>query len=466
MGVISIEKLEELLSDVEVPILNTHGKTSHKRAKASPREIFRNYASVIRPGTRGKLAASMATGDRSKVLWRLTCQLLEAGLSPGEIVVLVEKTVWNKFGEDRSRLWADVTRAASKVGATASQPRPHSNEQAKTRSEPWSIALDRYLSLESRDPQWMIEGLWSDKSHGIIAAEPKARKSYLAIDIALSVATGTHCLDYFPVRQWGPVLMVQEEISDAEMKKRLRYIAASKHLEGKVHKVEDMIRVTMPSPIPMYLRNRQGFNLTNTDHLEELNREIVDRAIKLLILDPLQWMLGDADENKAHEVRTILRNLLKLKEATGTGIIIAHHYGKDADRKGGRRMLGSQAFHGWVESALYLTKPEPHVTEVEREFRNFDPMPNFQIEYAGGNEEYTVQVLEEKPTKRKPKMTKFERWCIKHPNTPVKRLAQALNTNDNNIRRRVERSPYLEIRSKRLNATGRPVSVIARAKTT
>lgn len=468
MGVIAIDDLEALLSDVDVPLLRGRGEANGKLATASAREIYRNYKDVIPRSVLQRLTAKTATGDRSKVLWKLTNALLECGVAPGEVVVLVEKSVWNKFEDDRSRLWADVNKAASRRDDKNTdkqlRPRDPSSKQGRSASAPWSVPVDKYLAVESRDPQWMIEGLWSDKSHGIIAGEPKTRKSYLGIDIGLSVATGTDCLGHFPVTKPGPVLMIQEEISDAEMRKRLRFIAASKGLGGKVHRKGDELSVYLPEPIPLYLRNRQQFSLDSDEHLEELNRQIVDKAISLVIFDPLQMMLGSVDENSASQVRPILQKLLKLKEATDVGIMIVHHYSKASatnPKVGGQRMLGSQAFHGWVESALYLSKPDKYVTEVQREFRNFEPAEDFTIEYVGGEERYEIEISEKKPEKRKQPPTDFEKLCLKHEGVSLKVLARHLKIAEKTAGKRVEESRYVKL-GKKQDATGRPKLVVIR----
>jgi hypothetical protein len=65
---------------------------------------------------RAKLAAKVATGDRSKVLWRLEKQLLEAGYTKEEVFTLLKPTVWNKFPTDE-RLFAEIERAALRVVA-------------------------------------------------------------------------------------------------------------------------------------------------------------------------------------------------------------------------------------------------------------------------------------------------------------------------------------------------------------
>src|SRR5215471_14398930 len=64
------------------------------------------------------------------------------------------------------------------------------------------------LAPQQRDEQaWLIEGLWSAQAVGIIGGEPKCGKSFLALDLAVSVASGTACLRRFPTRQCGTVLL-------------------------------------------------------------------------------------------------------------------------------------------------------------------------------------------------------------------------------------------------------------------
>jgi AAA domain len=469
-GTIKVDELEDLLSDIQVPVLGKSRVGKGKVATASPREIYANYRDIIPKSIAAKLGRKEAVGDRSKVLWRLTNALLECGVAPGEVVVLLEKTVWNKFGDDRSRLWADVNKAAAQHTNTEEQQ--HSSTRKKKpqrkgdRTQQWSVPVDRYLAVESKDPQWMIEGLWSDKSHGIIAGEPKTRKSYVSIDIALSVATGADCLGHFKVVKPGPVLMIQEEISDSEMRKRLRFIAASKGLGGSIHRKGDELSVHFPDPIPLYLRNRKQLDLSDDETFQMLHSHILEKDIKLLILDPLQLMLGEVDENKASEVRPILYNFLQLKEETGTGIMIVHHYSKASDknpRKGGQRMLGSQAFHGWVESALYLSKNDKYETEVEREFRNFDPIEGFSIAYVGGNEKYEVAISEVPQLKKKAPPTKFERFCLDNEGIPLKAVAEYYKKTTSLVRRHVEKSLYLTLAQEQKDKAGRPRIIVVKA---
>src|SRR5258705_2465858 len=83
------------------------------------------------------------------------------------------------------------------------------------------------LSTTGPQTQWLIEGLWSEQAVGILGGEPKCCKSFLALDVAVSVASGTACLRQFPVRRSGPVLLFSAEDSLAVVRQRLEGIAAA-----------------------------------------------------------------------------------------------------------------------------------------------------------------------------------------------------------------------------------------------
>jgi hypothetical protein len=63
--------------------------------------------------TRSRLRMLEAAGDRSKVLYRMQCELLGAGYSKDEIFTLLRESVWNKF--DDKRLSEEIHRVAERV---------------------------------------------------------------------------------------------------------------------------------------------------------------------------------------------------------------------------------------------------------------------------------------------------------------------------------------------------------------
>jgi RecA-family ATPase len=84
------------------------------------------------------------------------------------------------------------------------------------------------LSIDSAAlTHWLVQGLWSDQAVGILGGEPKCCKSFLALDLAVSVASGAHCLRQFPVHRTGPVLLFPAEDSLAVVRRRLEGICSA-----------------------------------------------------------------------------------------------------------------------------------------------------------------------------------------------------------------------------------------------
>ena len=47
------------------------------------------------------------------------------------------------------------------------------------------------IPREANATRWLVEPLWGDSSVGVIGGAPKCSKTWLGLDLALSVASGT-----------------------------------------------------------------------------------------------------------------------------------------------------------------------------------------------------------------------------------------------------------------------------------
>ena len=69
---------------------------------------------------------------------------------------------------------------------------------------------------------------------GVIGGAPKCSKTWLALDMSLSVATGTACLDRYEVPEPGPVLIYLAEDSLAIVRERVEGIARHRGLDSSM----------------------------------------------------------------------------------------------------------------------------------------------------------------------------------------------------------------------------------------
>jgi hypothetical protein len=205
------------------------------------------------------------------------------------------------------------------------------------------------LSIESAPlSRWLIEGLWSDQAVGILGGEPKCCKSFLALDLAVSVASGAPCLRHFAVLRTGPVLLFPAEDSLAVVRQRLEGICSAAGVSFQSLAVEVITAPTLRLDAP---KDR-----------ERLSNTVQALQPCLLILDPL-IRLHRLDENDASQIAALLSYLRQLQRAFHVAVLVVHHARKDANAtRPGQALRGSSELHGWGDSNLYMRRRGAQLT--------------------------------------------------------------------------------------------------------
>ncbi len=207
---------------------------------------------------------------------------------------------------------------------------------------PCQLAHD--LALEPRKERWLVEGFWSERAVGIVGGEPKSCKSFLALDLAVAVASGTPFLRRFPVHGPGRVLLFCAEDSPHVVRARLEGIALA---AGVDFAALEVFVITSPS-----------LRLDLKDDRERLGTTVESLRPRLLVLDPFV-RLHRVDENVAAEVAPLLEGLRSLERRFEVAIALVHHAKKGAGgARGGQALRGSSELHAWGDSNLYLRKKE------------------------------------------------------------------------------------------------------------
>lgn len=317
--------------------------------------------------------SEISEGERSDRLWELEARLIERGIPVTEVLQIAKACPWNKYkgrNDENKRLLVEILKVEKKVR----------NSPIVTATEdkmPWAT-YSNMMGKNMVGPGWLIEGIWANNSHGMIAGEPKTYKSIISTEIAVSVASGRPMWDTYKVHRSGKVLIIQEENAPWVVKDRFTKVSNGKDLlRGQVKHIDPrkgIYHVKWPEDLPIKILNNWGFDLTQQEHRLMLEEEIDKTRPVLVILDPLYLMLGKLDDNSAQELRETLAWFLQLKNEYRFSLIILHHWNKGgASARGGQRMLGSTTFHAWVESAMYTSIRDPETNEItiEREFRSF-----------------------------------------------------------------------------------------------
>lgn len=187
-----------------------------------------------------------------------------------------------------------------------------------------SLPVQRASLLESSGPQiqWLVQDLWTDQAVGILGGEPKCCKSFLALDLAVSVASGAPCLRQFPVRRSGPVLLFPAEDSLAVVRQRLEGIATAAQVPF--------------GSLPVQVITAPSLRLDTATDRQRLSQTVQQQHPVLLILDPL-IRLHRVDENDATQIAALLSYLRELQRTLQLAVLVVHHA-----RKGSQLTLSTE----------------------------------------------------------------------------------------------------------------------------
>lgn len=201
------------------------------------------------------------------------------------------------------------------------------------------------LPTRAPEQQWLVEQLWSAEAVGIIGGEPQCGKSLLALDLAVSVASGTPCLDRFPIARPGRVLLFAAEDPLPVVRDRVEGLTAARGLDLR--------------HVPLYVITAASLRLDHCDDRDRRCETVAQITPVLLVLDPFV-RLHAIDENAAGEVAPVLAFLRQLQRKHHLAVALVHHARKDAGRaRPGQALRGSSEFHAWGDSNLYLRRRDP-----------------------------------------------------------------------------------------------------------
>jgi hypothetical protein len=220
------------------------------------------------------------------------------------------------------------------------------------------------LESETAQKPWLIEQLWLREAVGIVGGPPKLLKTWLALEMAVSVALRSPCLGNFPVHTSGPVLLFAAEDSQAKVRSRLQSLAGN---HGSSLEQIDVRVITVDT-----------LRLDRSTDQERLAATVMLYRPVLLVLDPLV-RLHSLDENQSGPMAALLGYFRALQRKTGTAIVIVHHARKNTTSSAGAgyTLRGSGDLYAWVDSFICVQRRRDRVVLLaeHRSAPGLGPLP-------------------------------------------------------------------------------------------
>jgi putative DNA primase/helicase len=232
----------------------------------------------------------------------------------------------------------------SKDAQTADEIRASIEALVEDAIKPFPIKI--YTGVPTA-PIWIMPGLLEAGTCCVVAAEPKAGKTWFTFDLGISLATGRKFLDEWQPKHYVKTLFYSPESGHRARHARLVGLCWGRELDPAL---------VLPS-LP-FLDAR--LDMGTEDHAARLAKTIDTTGAQLVVIDPLVSAHMGIDENSAGEVMGVLNPLRDMIAARPhCSMIVVHHTHKQAKNQARSLGLrGSSAIGGWWDTLVTLSRAD------------------------------------------------------------------------------------------------------------
>jgi hypothetical protein len=211
---------------------------------------------------------------------------------------------------------------------------------------------------------WLVDDWLPDASITFLVSPPESYKTWLLLDLAVSVSAGVPFLGRYRVNDPGPTMIIQQEDSHAGLTDRLALI-----VEQKTSSLEDIDgdewRIPVMPDLPIYVHPSRMLRFDNERVLEELEKQIEAIHPKVVLIDPLYSTTSSVDGYMA-DLANQMMVLKTWRDRYGCSFLIAHHSRKNIDPDSTARedSWGSQFLNAFLEAGWQIRR-NPRLADNE-----------------------------------------------------------------------------------------------------
>lgn len=310
----------------------------------------------------------VSEGGRNDTCARLAGYFFNKGMSADIVETLLME--WNERNDPPlpakevrttlksiERSHVDVGQQFTSVQFENDEPKTSARqEQTKTNTFDVLKMSDYIHGYSDGGVTWLVQDWLPDKSVTFLVSPPESYKTWILLDLAVSVASGVPFLGQYMVNSTGPTLIIQQEDSHAGLTDRLALIAEQKlgavaNLEGDYWQVP-----TMPD-IPVYIHPSRMLRFDNEKVIKELEEQIKILRPKVIMIDPL-YSTTSAVDNYMADLANKMMVLKTWRDKYGCSFLISHHSKKmlDPDSTAREDAWGSQFLNAFLEAGWQVRR--------------------------------------------------------------------------------------------------------------
>jgi replicative DNA helicase len=217
-------------------------------------------------------------------------------------------------------------------GAPAHERRPRAGPQ-------FSLLNSADFAKADYRLEWLVRRLLVKGQPGIVGGPRKSLKTSVAVDLALSLGTGTRFLGCFEVPAKTRVVLLSGESGEAVLQETARRVSTSKGID--LAGADVLWGFRLPQ-------------LANVEHLDLLREALQQAGAGVVVIDPLYLCLIAGSDLQASNMMMMGPLFMAVAQAclsVGCTPLLAHHFRQTRQDPYGEPQLEDLAFSGCQEFA-------------------------------------------------------------------------------------------------------------------
>lgn len=205
------------------------------------------------------------------------------------------------------------------------------------------FTVSDFLSEDDEEQEIMVDKVMTRGGVTTIAGSDGVGKSFLALQFAIACATGGEFLGFYVKRPYK-VLLVQFELSNQELRNRLRTMYNSKN-------------VSIKNPGQLDIKGI-GENSVFVDNWTMIDGSLVSNDYDILIVDNL-YTSTEKDVQNNQELSKLLSKIAKIKNKYNIGIMLINHHTKmtqETKNLNKDMIRGGKSFTDFVSNAIQIAQ--------------------------------------------------------------------------------------------------------------
>jgi hypothetical protein len=262
----------------------------------------------------------------------------------------------NQYDPNRRYTPAEWANQDPRIAQAMREVYPAELNDEPAKNDPWQ-AYTLEDAYQDRPPvEYIAAGLFALPSVNIVYAAPGTLKSMWLADLAICVAAG---VEHLPPAAW-----INANLAMAIKVKQcptmwLDFDNGTRRTHDRIAALARARELPVTTPITYYSMPMPWLNAADKNSIGMLSQRIQDQGVKLVVIDNLGVVSGDADENSA-DMAGVMSMFRILSEETGAAIVIIHHQRKMTGNGGrsGDNLRGHSSIEASLDLALWVDREE------------------------------------------------------------------------------------------------------------